>query len=147
MIPPYGLSLLKPSPLWPPPPEEMTQRVHSTLRERVMQLTGARQHGASASVDGGATGAEADWYTPAGLRKGRKSWRRRLSLGMLRDASPEAADREEDVRAAAVAEDGAGVVDCCGCGAGTLGAGRARCMRGEGYGVDWGVNWGGADVG
>lgn len=92
----------------------MTQRMHSTLRERVMQLTGARTHGASASVDSSATSAEADWDTPAGLRKGRKSWRRRLSLGVLRDASPEpggaikdsAKEDPKDVRAAAVSEDG-----------------------------------------
>lgn len=34
----YGLSLHKPSPLWPPPSEEMTQRIHTGLRRKIRQI-------------------------------------------------------------------------------------------------------------
>ncbi|KAG2104030.1 uncharacterized protein F5147DRAFT_270934 [Suillus discolor] len=38
VIPVYGLSLQKPSPLWPPPSDEMTTTVHSGLRKRIRQM-------------------------------------------------------------------------------------------------------------
>lgn len=38
VIPPYGLSFHKPSPLWPPPSDEMTHKVHSKLRKRIRQM-------------------------------------------------------------------------------------------------------------
>ena len=38
VIPQYGLSFHKPSPLWPPPPEDMTRKVHLKLRERILQM-------------------------------------------------------------------------------------------------------------
>lgn len=34
----YGLSLYKPSALWPPPSEEMTHRIHTGLRRRIRQI-------------------------------------------------------------------------------------------------------------
>ncbi|KAF4563200.1 hypothetical protein EYR40_007091 [Pleurotus pulmonarius] len=37
VIPTYGLSLQKPSSLWPPPSDEMTTRVHASLRSRLKQ--------------------------------------------------------------------------------------------------------------
>ncbi|KAL0579609.1 hypothetical protein V5O48_002381 [Marasmius crinis-equi] len=37
IIPQYGLSLHKPSTLWPPPPPEMTKGVHNGLRSRIRQ--------------------------------------------------------------------------------------------------------------
>ncbi|KAG2347393.1 alpha/beta-hydrolase [Suillus weaverae] len=38
VIPAYGLSFQKPSPLWPPPSDEMTSTVHSGLRKRIRQM-------------------------------------------------------------------------------------------------------------
>jgi acetyl esterase/lipase len=38
VIPVYGLSFQKPSPLWPPPPDEMTSTVHTGLRKRIRQM-------------------------------------------------------------------------------------------------------------
>ncbi|KAI5986945.1 Alpha/Beta hydrolase protein [Pisolithus albus] len=38
IIPPYGLSLQKPSLLWPPPSHEVTSKVHSRLRKRIHQM-------------------------------------------------------------------------------------------------------------
>ncbi|KAG2132290.1 uncharacterized protein EDB93DRAFT_1094005 [Suillus bovinus] len=38
VIPTYGLSFQKPSPLWPPPSDEMTSTVHSGLRKRIRQM-------------------------------------------------------------------------------------------------------------
>lgn len=38
IIPPYGLSLQKPSPLWPPPSDEVTSVVRSRLRKRIHQM-------------------------------------------------------------------------------------------------------------
>ncbi|KIY46189.1 alpha/beta-hydrolase [Fistulina hepatica ATCC 64428] len=38
VIPDYGLSVQKPSALWPPPPAELTSKVHATLRTRVRQV-------------------------------------------------------------------------------------------------------------
>lgn len=38
VIPVYGLSFQKPSPLWPPPSDEMTCTVHSGLRKRIRQM-------------------------------------------------------------------------------------------------------------
>lgn len=37
VIPPWGLSMQKPSTLWPPPSDEMTDRVHASLRSRIRQ--------------------------------------------------------------------------------------------------------------
>jgi acetyl esterase/lipase len=37
VIPFHGLSMHKPSTLWPPPPEEIGRRVHATLRSRLRQ--------------------------------------------------------------------------------------------------------------
>ena len=37
VIPPYGLSLYKPSTLWPPPPDEITVKVQETVRSRIRQ--------------------------------------------------------------------------------------------------------------
>lgn len=59
VIPPYGLSFYKPSTLWPPPPEDMTDVVRESLRSRIRQAVTAttaslstyanRQHSGSAS--------------------------------------------------------------------------------------------------
>jgi acetyl esterase/lipase len=38
IIPRYGLSLHKPSTLWPPPSDELTGKVHATLRSRIRHL-------------------------------------------------------------------------------------------------------------
>ncbi|KAI8973983.1 Alpha/Beta hydrolase protein [Trametes punicea] len=35
VIPPYGLSFHKPSTLWPPPPDDLTEEVHQGLRSRI----------------------------------------------------------------------------------------------------------------
>lgn len=35
VIPPWGLSLQKPSILWPPPSDELSNRVHASLRSRI----------------------------------------------------------------------------------------------------------------
>ncbi|KAK7691765.1 hypothetical protein QCA50_005166 [Cerrena zonata] len=37
VIPPYGLSLYKPSTLWPPPPDEITVTVQESVRSRIRQ--------------------------------------------------------------------------------------------------------------
>lgn len=37
-MPEYGLSMQKPSTLWPPPSYEMTSRIHATLRQRIQQM-------------------------------------------------------------------------------------------------------------
>ncbi|KAG0708609.1 hypothetical protein DFH29DRAFT_1041315 [Suillus ampliporus] len=55
VIPMYGLSFHKPSPLWPPPSDEMTHKVRSKLRERIRQMVRleSRQdkHNTEASID------------------------------------------------------------------------------------------------
>lgn len=38
VLPTYGLSIHKPSALWPPPSEEMTRRIHTGLRRKIRQL-------------------------------------------------------------------------------------------------------------
>ncbi|KAF8549961.1 alpha/beta-hydrolase [Imleria badia] len=38
VLPLYGLSLHKPSALWPPPSEEMTHRIHTGLRRKIRQI-------------------------------------------------------------------------------------------------------------
>ncbi|CAL1711368.1 unnamed protein product [Somion occarium] len=40
VIPPYGLSLYKPSPLWPPPPDELVTTVQETVRSRIRHAVG-----------------------------------------------------------------------------------------------------------
>ncbi|TCD60789.1 hypothetical protein EIP91_009518 [Steccherinum ochraceum] len=40
VIPPYGLSLYKPSTLWPPPPDEVTTTVRESVRSRIRQAIG-----------------------------------------------------------------------------------------------------------
>lgn len=38
VVPMWGLSLQKPSTLWPPPPAELTEEVHHSLRDRIQQF-------------------------------------------------------------------------------------------------------------
>ncbi|KAG5639109.1 hypothetical protein H0H81_006698 [Sphagnurus paluster] len=38
VIPEWGLSLQKPSVLWPPPPDELSNRVHASLRSRIREV-------------------------------------------------------------------------------------------------------------
>ncbi|KAG5647060.1 hypothetical protein DXG03_001430 [Asterophora parasitica] len=38
VIPEWGLSLQKPSVLWPPPPDELSSRVHASLRSRIREV-------------------------------------------------------------------------------------------------------------
>lgn len=38
MLPEWGLSLQKPSVLWPPPPDELSKRVHASLRTRIREV-------------------------------------------------------------------------------------------------------------
>ncbi|KAF8070704.1 hypothetical protein FPV67DRAFT_1038167 [Lyophyllum atratum] len=38
VMPEWGLSLQKPSVLWPPPPEEFSNRVHASLRSRIREV-------------------------------------------------------------------------------------------------------------
>jgi acetyl esterase/lipase len=40
IIPQYGLSMHKPSTLWPPPSEEMTDKVHQGLKSRIRKAAG-----------------------------------------------------------------------------------------------------------
>ncbi|KAK7036461.1 hypothetical protein VNI00_011658 [Paramarasmius palmivorus] len=45
IIPKYGLSLVKPSTLWPPPSDDMTSRVHNGLRAKIRQTFKLDHHG------------------------------------------------------------------------------------------------------
>ncbi|KAF7968620.1 hypothetical protein HWV62_30015 [Athelia sp. TMB] len=47
VIPEYGLSMQKPSTLWPPPSEEMTSQVHSNLRQRIQDIVHITNGGTS----------------------------------------------------------------------------------------------------
>lgn len=38
VIPPWGLSLQKPSVLWPPPSDEMSRKIHDSIRSRIRQM-------------------------------------------------------------------------------------------------------------
>ncbi|KAF8879684.1 hypothetical protein CPB85DRAFT_1341605 [Mucidula mucida] len=49
VVPPCGMSLWKPSPLWPPPSDEMTKRVHSSLRTRIRQTLRMDHHSGDAA--------------------------------------------------------------------------------------------------
>ncbi|PFH52167.1 hypothetical protein AMATHDRAFT_140737 [Amanita thiersii Skay4041] len=49
VIPPWGLSLQKPSILWPPPCDEQSRRVHDSLRSRIRQVLRHRTRRPSAS--------------------------------------------------------------------------------------------------
>ncbi|KAK0212425.1 hypothetical protein DFS33DRAFT_1390424 [Desarmillaria ectypa] len=50
IIPKYGLSLQKPSALWPPPSQEMTRIVHASLRSRIRQAFKMDPHESNTSV-------------------------------------------------------------------------------------------------
>ncbi|OAX36875.1 alpha/beta-hydrolase [Rhizopogon vinicolor AM-OR11-026] len=76
VIPLYGLSFHKPSPLWPPPSDEMTHKVHSKLRKRIHQMVrfeGKEKHDTEASSNasiikdssGSFIGVNGDAGTPA----------------------------------------------------------------------------------
>ncbi|KAH7909353.1 hypothetical protein BJ138DRAFT_1010974 [Hygrophoropsis aurantiaca] len=43
VLPVYGLSMQKPSPLWPPPSDDMTHNVHAGLRQRIRQMVQLNQ--------------------------------------------------------------------------------------------------------
>ncbi|EPQ55203.1 lipase/ esterase, partial [Gloeophyllum trabeum ATCC 11539] len=49
VMPKYGLSFHKPSTLWPPPPEDVTNRVHETLRSRIRSVTSSQMSHATGS--------------------------------------------------------------------------------------------------
>ncbi|KAH6914019.1 lipase/esterase [Coprinopsis sp. MPI-PUGE-AT-0042] len=51
VIPDCGLSFHKPSPLWPPPPPEVSDRVHASIRHRVMQVFRADDSGPHGHTD------------------------------------------------------------------------------------------------
>ena len=44
VLPAYGLSLYKPSTLWPPPTDEVTMKVQETVRSRIRQAIRLRTH-------------------------------------------------------------------------------------------------------
>ncbi|EJD08014.1 alpha/beta-hydrolase, partial [Fomitiporia mediterranea MF3/22] len=48
-IPKYGLSIYKPSSLWPPPPDEHVVKMHSKIRSHVNQTTGRKGHASTTS--------------------------------------------------------------------------------------------------
>ncbi|KAL0955799.1 hypothetical protein HGRIS_002008 [Hohenbuehelia grisea] len=50
IIPTYGLSLQKPSSLWPPPSDELTTHVHASLRSRIRKALHMDDAAASAST-------------------------------------------------------------------------------------------------
>ncbi|KAF8629564.1 hypothetical protein AX15_003377 [Amanita polypyramis BW_CC] len=50
IMPHWGLSLLKPSVLWPPPTDERTQHIHNSLRSRIRQAIGYKTPRASTST-------------------------------------------------------------------------------------------------
>ncbi|KAG7091172.1 hypothetical protein E1B28_010224 [Marasmius oreades] len=50
VIPPHGLSMHKPSTLWPPPPPEMTRGVHNGLRSRIRQTFKLEDRNATSTV-------------------------------------------------------------------------------------------------
>lgn len=62
IIPKYGLSFHKPSTLWPPPPDDITTRVHQGLRQRIREAI--RPKTKDGKLDVPASDAEAH---PAGL--------------------------------------------------------------------------------
>ncbi|KAI0692106.1 Alpha/Beta hydrolase protein [Cytidiella melzeri] len=49
IIPPWGLSFQKPSTLWPPPPDDLTTRVHDTLRLKIRDVVTSSKHSRSNS--------------------------------------------------------------------------------------------------
>ncbi|EGO26401.1 hypothetical protein SERLADRAFT_414458 [Serpula lacrymans var. lacrymans S7.9] len=51
VIPVYGLSMQKPSPLWPPPSDELTSRVHARLRSRIRQMVRLDLGGKDMGID------------------------------------------------------------------------------------------------
>ncbi|RPD68091.1 alpha/beta-hydrolase [Lentinus tigrinus ALCF2SS1-7] len=57
IIPKYGLSLHKPSTLWPPPPDDLTTRVHQGLRQRIREAV--RHRTKDGKLDVPASDAEA----------------------------------------------------------------------------------------
>ncbi|KAL4079158.1 hypothetical protein J3A83DRAFT_4086567 [Scleroderma citrinum] len=57
VFPPYGLSLQKPSPLWPPPSYEVTHKVHTKLRQRIRQVVHLNGKGDKANDVASITGS------------------------------------------------------------------------------------------
>lgn len=51
IMPYWGLSLFKPSILWPPPTDEQTQRVHDSLRSKIRQAISHRTRRASTATN------------------------------------------------------------------------------------------------
>ncbi|KAI5120281.1 hypothetical protein M0805_005338 [Coniferiporia weirii] len=69
VIPKYGLSIYKPSSLWPPPSEALTDKVQASLRTRIKQL--AHQYS-----------EESEKVSEANeLQKSPSFWRRKFSIG------------------------------------------------------------------
>ncbi|KAF9026049.1 alpha/beta-hydrolase [Hymenopellis radicata] len=67
VVPPCGMSLWKPSPLWPPPSDEMTKRVHSSLRARIRQTLKMDHHSGDAACMKRASSATLKSRLPADI--------------------------------------------------------------------------------
>ena len=72
VIPKYGLSIYKPSLLWPPPSDDLTDRVHEGLRSRIKQA--ARQYRRNGHVGEKAKEGKENGKTSPGF------WRRNFSF-------------------------------------------------------------------
>lgn len=66
VIPPYGLSLHKPSTLWPPPDEELAGRVRTGLRKRVRAVFKAEEDPNASVVSLGLSGLDSGSNTFSG---------------------------------------------------------------------------------
>lgn len=116
VIPKYGLSMHKPSILWPPPPDELTERVHEGLRKRIKQVARRFSDGGGEDSDGQGLPRRKSFFkrkfdTVLSLRKRSKS--RGRSSSRSRPPIPNLADDAQtgDVRSAAVSRSHSKVED------------------------------------
>lgn len=143
VIPKYGLSMHKPSILWPPPPDELTERVHEGLRKRIKQVARRFSDGGGEDSDVQGLSRRKSFFkrkfdTVLSLRKrsksrGRSSSRSRLPIPNLADDA-----QTGDVRSAAVSRSHSQAEDESGEAVGDNGVAKSKSKSNAGRTVDLG---------
>ena len=120
VIPQYGLSMHRPSPLWPPPSDALTDYVQTSLRTRIRKMAHQYSNGGGAELDSSGGEEHLDnqhsfWrrfsFGQHGKRRSRsksksKSKLRAMSTSQTRSHPLAEAARTGDVRLAAVSRSG-----------------------------------------
>lgn len=110
VIPTYGLSVYKPSVLWPPPPDDLTHQVQAGIRSKIKQIARQYRRDGAKPIKEEQARQPRSWKRAFSFGTGRRKHRKSRSVSRGRSPTRSHASRETladdartgDVRAAAV---------------------------------------------